>query len=754
MAEIREYNGRPALFIDGKPYPPMMATVRTVDDRKAVIDKEYYRQLGAAGIRIFFLICDTTWLKPEALRLFDEEARALLEVVPDAYIVPRIGLHPTNEWIEAHPEETVTYSDGSRPAVHLFTESYVSDLPAHYSLCSEAWRRDAGAALEETWKQLMSLPYADRIIGCFLAAGGTSEWYYMLPMVRANGLTAGHSESFKRNFSWYLREKYGDDEALRRSWRRKDVSIDNPPIPSAQAHFFAKEADRLAAMPPCRITTNSDVPPPFGNGTNIGSFANVDTQMDVYDFYRALHNGVAQSVLHFAAIIKRLTPDRVVGAFYGAYGCTDYFNFGTCGGVMRILHDKNVDFLAAPGVYQNREAGGFVGQREMNDSFALHNKMFVVEEDTRTHMENRFFADKYRVYDLTDSINVMKRDFGRTLCEDVHAWWFDQILGGKRYKNDAIYNLLHHQQRIARWAYEADRRKVSEIAFIYDEESMHVVSQQTSAELVEVPRNYEKDRIGAPVDMYFHNDMSLPTMPSYKLYVFCNTLVLTEKERQAIRDKLKKDHAVALFLYGAGVIDPDAEERFSTHNMTALSGIHMQRVDGQYDSKFRISKERHPLTEGLDRRKLFGVCDRLRRNCLGQSIEEYWESYLYPLLYADDADATVVARFASSGLPAMVVKEEDGFTSVFCGAKYISSELLRSIATFAGCHIYCDTDEVVYANRQYVVFHASFTGKKTLRFPCKVSPYEVYEERMYGTDVDEITFDAYLGETKMFFLNR
>ena len=740
------------MFIDGKPFPPMMATIRTVDDQKTVIDREYYRQLGAAGIRIFFLICDTVWLKPEALNLFDEEARALLEVVPDAYIVPRIGLHPTNDWIEKHPEETVTYSDGSRLPVHLFTESYVSDLPAHYSLCSEVWRQDAGAALEETWNKLMSLPYADRIIGCFLAAGGTSEWYYMLPMVRANGLTAGHSESFKRNFSWYLREKYGDDETLRRSWRREDVSIDNPPIPSAQAHFFAKEADKLAAVPPCRITTNSDVPPPFGNGTNIGSFADVDKHMDVYDFYRALHNGVAQSVLHFAKIIKRLTPDRVVGAFYGAYGCTDYFSFGTSGGVMRILNDENVDFLAAPGVYQNREAGGFVGQREMSDSFALHNKMFVVEEDTRTHMENRYFADKYRVYDLTDSLNVMKRDFGRTLCEDVHAWWFDQILAGRRFKCDAIYDLIRQQQQIAQQAYASDRRKVSEIAFIYDEESLQTVSQQTSAELVEVPRNYEKDRIGAPVDMYFHNDMSNAAMPSYKLYVFCNTLVLTEEEREQIRLKLKKDRAVALFLYGAGVIDPEAQTRFSTQHMTELCGIRMGRIDDRYDSKFRLDGETHRLTEGLDRRKLFGVCDRVRRNCLGQSIEEYWESYLYPLFYVDDAQATVVAHFASSGLPAMAVKEEDGFTSVFCGAKYVSSELLRSVAAFAGCHIYCDTDDVVYANRQYVVFHASSTGKKTLRFPREVSPYEVYEEHSYGDQVTEITFEAYLGETKMFLL--
>jgi len=751
MTEVKQHNGRPALFIDGKPYPPMMATIRTIDGHELRVDREYYRQLGRSGIKIFFLICDTVWLKPDALKLFDEEARILLEEVPDAYIIPRIGLHPTNEWIEAHPEETVTYGDGSSPPVHLFSESYVTDLPAHYSLCSEAWRRDAGKALEETWTLLMGLPYADRIVGCFLAAGGTSEWYYMLPVVRGD-TTYGYSESFRKNFAWYLREKYGTEENFRRSWKQPDAEFEHARIPEAEAFYFAVKADTAAAIPPVTMYTNADVPAPFGNGHNIGTFLDVDRHMDVFDFYRAMHNGTARSIQHFAQIIKKATPDRVVGAFYGAYGCTEFLNTGTCGGVVRLLNDGNIDFLAAPGVYENRQAGGFVGQREMNDSFTLHNKIYIVEEDARTHMENRYFADKYRIYDLTDSINVMKRDFGRTLCEDVQAWWFDQLLGGRRYKCQELYDLICRQQEIAREAYTLDRRKNSEIAFIYDEESGQTVSTQTSKELIELPRNYEKDRIGAPVDLYFHNDMADPNMPAYKLYVFCNTLVLTKKEREQIREKLKREQATALFLYAPGVIDPEAPVRFDASHITELTGIRMGRLDERMDSKFRVSGEAHPLTSKLDRRKLYGFFDRIRRNSLGESVDQYWESYLYPLFYSIDPEAKTLASFVTSGLPALTVKECDGFTSIFCGAKYVSSELLRAAAEFAGCHLYCDNDDVLYANRYFVVYHASSSGTKTLRFPRPVSPYEVYEERFYGEDVTEITFDAYLGETKMFRL--
>ena len=232
MPEIRDYNGRPAIIVDGKVYPPMMATIRTIDNDHLVLDKEYYKNLGKAGIRIFFLICDTEWLKPGAIGLFCEEAEALLSVVPDAMIVPRIGLHPTNKWIKEHPDDCIRYSDGSSPEIPLFSESYVTTLPRHYSLCSENWRRDAGKALEETWNTLMELPYADHIIGCFLAAGGTSEWYYKRDTVDWDRQIAlDHSESFRKNFQKYLTARYGTDENLTKHWKNPDATLENPPIP-------------------------------------------------------------------------------------------------------------------------------------------------------------------------------------------------------------------------------------------------------------------------------------------------------------------------------------------------------------------------------------------------------------------------------------------------------------------------------------------------------------------------------------------
>ena len=754
MAEIRNHNGKPCIFIDGQPYPPMMATIRTMKDGSEIIfDHDYFKNLGEAGIKIYFLICDTVWLKPNAVELFDQEARALLNAVPDAYILPRIGLHPTNEWIQQNPDECIKYSDGSSPAVHLFSESYETDIPAHYSLCSSKWREDAGTALKETWEILMKLPYADRIVGCFLAAGGTSEWYYMLSTFNTEKKTAlDHSEAFKREFSWYLTEKYGSDENLRKHWKNPTATLENPPIPDFDKHYYVDQVDRDSAIPKMRMYTNCSTPPAYENGTNVGCFTDMDKNPDIYDFYRAWNLGSARSVLHFAKVIKDITPDKLVGAFYGSQGCTHFLRAGSAGGTVNVLQSEYVDFLAAPGVYENRLAGGSEGQREVQDSFALHNKIYVVEQDTRTHAENRYFMDKCQIYDETDTINVMKREFGRTIAEDVQAWWFDQLIGGRRYKFPEVYKLIAEQQEIAKESYSLNRVKNSEIALIFDEESMQVSSNQTTRDSVELFRNYELARIGAPVDQYYHNDMSNPNMPSYKLYIFMNVYVLTEEEREVIREKLRRDNAVAVWLYASGAIDPLADAKLSTEYMEKLTGIKMAMQNERFDCVFRWNGEDSPLSKNFDKRALYGKFDRRRTMMLPSTNDPFsrWDTYAYPLFYSIDAEAKNLAYLLTSGYPAVTMKETDGFTSIFYVSKCIKSDVVREIARYAGCHIYCESDDVLYANPNYITLHSSQTGSKTLHFPTPVTLYEVYEKKVYAKGVTKITFNTYLGETKTF----
>jgi len=773
MAKVENYNGYPAIMVDGKPYPPMMATIRTNNRDHMVIDEEYYKNLGKSGIKIYFLICDTEWLKPEGFNMFCEEAEKLLNAVPDAYIMVRIGMHPTPKWCEENPDETLTYSDGIKKPMHLYTESYEAEYPAMYSLCSDKWRKDAGDALVSMIEKIKALPYGDRVIGYFFAAGGTSEWYYMTPSEYTSktnicdsggweqtgdfdydDVYADLSPAFRKSFSRYLKNIYGTNENLKKAWNDPEADIENPHIPDCTARYFVNGVDYDIAHPE-KLYANSGMPEPPTNGTNIGHFLDIKKHRDVFDFYRAWHIGVAESVVYFGNVVKNRDPELLTGAFYGSAGSNKPFSMGQIGGVTNILDSGKIDFLASPGVYENRQPGGFVGQRQVPDSYALRNTIFIVEEDARTHFENPYYAKYMELFSMEDSITVLKREFARNICQNLHAWWFDQIIGGKRYKHPDIYELFAKQQRIAHESYSKDRTKNSEIAFIYDEESYHVVAEETTHQMVELFRNYEIDIIGAPCDRYYHNDMANPNMPDYKLYVFMNTFFLNDKERAEIKKKLAKNNATALFMYGSGIINPDKDNILSGDNVADLTGFDITLENGVFAGMMKFDKtSEHPVAVAMDKGEIYGDFKRKMWLNVSSYMNDIKKSkvHLYPGIFAEDGEA--IAYFLDTRKPSISIKEADGFTSIYCGSKFLSADVIKEIARFAGCHIYSDTDDVLYANNDYVAIHAAKSGIKTINLPKEASAYEVYEERYYSKDSKTITFDMLKGETKMFRIDK
>ncbi len=762
MGRLVKHNGSMAIKHGDKIYPPMMATIANVDNGEYKIDKEYLKRLGESGIKIFFLICDTEWIRPDAFDKLDEEARILLEAVPDALIMLRIGLHPSNEWAMENLDECLKMSDGSHPGAFLPTESYVTDMPNAYTLYSDKWRKKAGEYLKDTYNRLMEKPYADRITGVFLAAGRSSEWIQLGPLADPEtGVYGDFSEALRREYELYLREKYGTVEKLREAWCDPEATFENPHIPDMAERYYSMDG----RYDLCGVDYDAhhrysnpghDVLPEFfEDPTHIGSFLNVDKYMSVFDFYRARSVGTARSLEYLGKIMKELSSDMLVGAFYGNYGATHFTKGTSTACVYDLLKSGAVDIFSAPGVYQNRQRGGFEGQRCMYDSMRINGTMFVVEDDTRTHAEVPEKRHLYDMFDIDDDINLLKRNFGRNICDDLQGWWFDQHFGGGRYKFEETYALFKEQSKIAEEAYSLDRNKKHEIAFIYDEESVNMIAPKSIHDTVEYMRNYEIARIGAGVDIYYHNDMSNPDMPDYKLYVFFNDYCLTDEERAAIKRKLAKNNATALFMYGSGVINPDSKKKFSPENMYDLLGMHIEMEKAVRTPLFRKCSD-HKAAYDLENGRSYGDLDRKIVLCaLGipdWEIGNYERAYLSPYFYPKDGEGEVIARFCETKKPALTIKECDGYTAVFCGTKVVRADVIRSIARWAGCHIWMDNDDVFFQNNNYVVIHASSAGEKTVHLPRKCSPYEVYEKKTYAENTDTLKVEMYLGETKMFML--
>ncbi len=736
QAYVKKINGTSRLVIDGEVYGGMTATVYCKRGGVLKLNRDYYKRLGDAGIKIFFVMCDTDFRHDGAYELFRTECETIIDAVPDGYIIPRVGLHPSDEWMESHPSAAMQFSDGIQPRGQLRVGTYSTADTYGYSIYSHEWRRDASAALVDFMERAEGESFGDRIIGYFLCAGATSEWHPTQTLsIRLDKPYYDVSEDFKAEYRRFLVEKYGDDAS-------------EPTIPDNLARqyildFDTKMTGNLAKNPlefP-NILTDAD-------GRPLGSFDDATKKGGVLDFYMAWSEAVAESIVGFAKLVKERSPDKLTGCFFGYTRIVHQgANFA---GLRRLINSGVVDFCAAPGDYENRQPGGSEPSRSVVDTYPIHNMLFFAENDTRTHYVTDNYRSTMSQYDLEDSISVIKRNFGRGFCGLSYGWWFDMNHGGGWYDDPTILDVFRRQSEIASEAGEKRWQKCSEVAFVYDIESRIVASHYSSHSSVSLMKYYSLPKMGLPYDEYLLDDIE--AVPDYKLYIFAAVCHLTDAQRDAIRRKLQKNNATALWMYGSGYIDPDAEVVMSPDNMSTLVGFDVKmQNDVIRDGIFRAYGESE-LAKKLKPRHRYGKyeCRMDDGNLSGR--EDNPQPYLFPRFTVDCDESEIVGKFAIDGETAVAARCVDGFTSIFCGSKFLPADFLRAVAEVAGCHVYSRSEDVLYVSENYITFHASTSGRKVVTLPRSASPVELYDGREYGENVREFAFDADEGQTLMFGL--
>lgn len=760
-AEITCWNGAPQLVIDGKPYPPMGYFIKWKDPENHL---QHIRQRYDAGQRMFYLGWYLTdWARPGVSQLLLKNCKTVLDTLPgDVYLGVVLNLTPPAQWVLDHPQELVVYSDGKHHPM-IMSSSGVEEYPGMFSICSEVYRRDAGIALEDMLQKLDAAPFGDRIVSVLLAGGGTAEWYYPEGnefVDKATGTCADFSEPCRKNYSAFLRNKYGTETELRRVWKDPTATFDDPKIPDldARAYIDVDEVilDAMATMESYDRQVGKTINPNGRLGSNLGIFLNVNEYQYVSDYYQSIGWGTAQTLSYLGRIVKKRSPDRLVITFYGALGCCHYYNFGTSTSTLELLESGNVDMLCSAASYNNREPGGYLAHREIQDSFLLRNTMFANEGDSRSHWTEPFYRDLMRFYGPEDTFNTYKREFAQQLCDNIQGWWYD--LDEPGFAEGGMLELLTRMKQIAAFEARQDRTKRHEIALIYDQESIHYVSNDNNAMLLEFFRVADLGRIGAPVDYYFHNDMARPDMPDYKLYVMVNGYCLSAEEREVIKAKARKNNAMILWLYAPGFIDLKADTIMDNRNIENTTGIRVCRKDETLAPRFRIERNGHPALAMADPWQFYGYIDRDIHSTIWPGsiyappkVKAQPPAFANPFFYIPEQEGIqVLGRYCLDGAIAMAMKDDGGYTSVYCCTQVLRSDLLRSLAAYAGVHLYAHNDDFICANETLVSIHAKDTGRRTLFFKEPCSPYEVYEKRFYGENITQLELDMHIGQTLTF----
>jgi hypothetical protein len=171
-----------------------------------------------------------------------------------------------------------------------------------------------------------------------------------------------------------------------------------------------------------------------------------------------------------------------------------------------------------------------------------------------------------------------------------------------------------------------------------------------------------------------------------------------------------------------------------------------------------VTDRNHPITRSLRPGLAYGTDERVAE------IIRYYDHQIYlkdprdpglnrdlpgfrvsPRFYADDPDAALLGVMgAGINKPGLVVKQVNGWRSIFSGAPILPSALLRGIARAAGVHIYSDAGDVVTANRNFLCIYAPKGGKRTVHLPERVTVVDLIDHRTLARDV--MQFDLEMAE--------
>jgi hypothetical protein len=553
--------------------------------------------------------------------------------------------------------------------------------PMRQSYASDKWREDALSAIYALIDHISSSQWDENVIGYQVAAGLTEEWQYhhTYPYQYLD-----YSNCNLKNFREWLRNKYESISDLNREWNTVYKDYENIVFPNPFERSHALN----------------------------GALRDPKKERHVIDFYTYHSHIMADTILFFCEKIKKHTNyERLTGAFYGYILEIMSNDYGHCG-IHEVLKSEYIDFLASPNSYMDARSPGIDWPyMSVVDSAKLHGKLWFIESDTRTSLtrplkesmphaapdNSRYsFEGVWKGPGKNLSLSLMLKGFGRVLTGGIGTWWFD-MWGG--WFNDPDYlGLIEKTTKILEEHIKKDVRAKAEIAVFVDPECFHYFSTNHYIlhELVYSQRK-SLGQMGVPYHIYLTEDLELESfdIEAYNLYIFLNNVYMKDSLKECIDRKIKRNGRTLLWIYLQDMFTQSA----------SITGFNIKYAKDSLPIQAVYKSEVFP--------SLAVVCPEFS--------------------VADLANARVLATQKDTNIPVCTVKCFDDYNSIYCTVPNMPVSLLRDIANMSRVHIYCHTNDVVYADEEYIIIHASYSGEKRIYLPVKAIVYDgLTDNKLYG----------------------
>ncbi len=666
--------GLPELLIEGAPTPPILFFGNLDGQKQTRRVSGEIQRAAAAGVHLCStlveLICP---IPPDdtAYENVDERLQALMDANPKAYLMPRLVFVPAKGWQKQYPHEVNQYLDGP------------TDDP---SIASDRFWMEVENSLTLLIEHIQRTPYGSRVIGYHLERG---EWFH--PAQDGYDRSYANREAFR---GW-LRRKYKNEVALRAAWNDGAVQ------------FYTAEIPPLPAQP------RPDA-----------AFFEPRRERRWIDFMEYTSEMMAERLISLSKVVKEATNHRALVSV--CYGYT--FEFGhTFSGHLalgRLLSASSIDIVAGPPSYRDRLPGAAGAFPCPVDSFAIHGKLWLSEDDTKTHLAQGGNAtpDDYnpRMENRAQTEQAHLRAMGQALAHQTAVGWMD-LWGEGWLDAEDIWERIGKFSDLYRRTLPHRRLRSPEVVALVDERSLlHI--QRGEAFLRRLLQGQREAilRCGASVGFYLQSDVTARHFPTdAKLYLFLTPYRMPAEQRAAIKERLQNGGKTLVWLYAVGVCDERGRSEEGIHD---LIGMTLRQQSWSTEVGSRVVETRHPITERLQEKTL-GVRERLN-----------------PSFYIDDdnPELTVLAEYLQTGQPSMGVRRLADWRSVFIGEPTLTTDLLRGLCRYAGVHLYTGgMDDFVYAGNGWLTIHTTRDGNRSLLLPPDTALYDLNGGRLVGESLRE-----------------
>ncbi len=680
------------------------------------------RQKGYRSMT-YFWTGDGEYPEPaEGIRCINWQAERLLEIDPQASFFVRFGDQTPESWYKANPEHTQRNCTGEQ---RQWGSSQIS-------LASRKGLTDLIRYIIHTIDWCERQPWRDRVFGYMFLPHGEG-----ISNLVVSGMIFDVCPAMQTAFQDFVRGRYASDAALREAWQDEEVTLETVRVP----HDAEWRAAQLGVEH-------------WIEGNQLQRFR------DYFELQRELSIGWYRRLIREvrAAIDERRTclfgidmaKQHLLGwqhnLFFNGAGpgpeALEMFNASGSIDVGELLDEPGLDMLLTPADYTARSIGYGWEPEGIADSLCIRGKAIFIENDSRTfsqtggeHLTSGAFRNEAEV----------RAGFLRNCAWILTRGGYDEWgTGGGSY-----YDKLRVQEVGIRPCVELmnaardwpHRETEHAVAMIVDDRSPWYEDGSGGFQNIACiwQRVLGLAHCGIPYRIYLFSDLDKAEMPDYRAYYFPNLFQLDEERLALLRKKVFRDGRLSIFGPATGITDGKS---LGAEWASRVLGVEMEMVRKRAMRRV-IVQGNHPIVEALP------------------SAVTYGDSFPYGPVLVPGEGALAAAGADELGMatlvwafnrPGLFVKDHGSHKVAWTAALPMPANLLRELARWGGCHVWCEDDAVVLASDSIAALHTAKPGPHTLKLPENRRVWDLLEQRSLG-EIGEIEMRISPPETRLYHIS-